>query len=412
MHQILDIAQKLNPKLLTDSHLASEGAPIVGDDLIVESGNGRVIALDYVYRHIKKNAEKYKQYLVENAQKFGIKPEDINSVKKPILVRERISDVDRVKFVREANENAVSGMSAAENAKNDADLLTDDVLSLFETEKSIEHNRNFLTAFMRKLPQNERAALIRENGNISAEAIQRAKRALFAKAYGDADLDSMFSEYLQDENEIKNVTNALATAAPTIAVLENNGYHRELSVKENIADAAKFIQRTKKENVFTIDEALTQLNLFSEDDLTQEGRIFVKVFDKFRRSGRKIGDFLIDYAKRAIAKGKPDNGSEIYFPGFEREKITQNTKRILLKRAIQSIDGQDSEIAKEIKTTPIETQKIETKEQPNTKSDVHTRIKNMIESLNSPEYDSNTAEHVSSIITKISGKPLALAMGM
>ena len=45
LEQITRIANNIDPELLADSRLASEGAPIVGADNIIESGNGRVLAL-------------------------------------------------------------------------------------------------------------------------------------------------------------------------------------------------------------------------------------------------------------------------------------------------------------------------------------------------------------------------------
>jgi predicted ABC-type ATPase len=44
--QVQKIAAELNPELLAHSPLASEGAPIVGPDLVVESGNGRISAIE------------------------------------------------------------------------------------------------------------------------------------------------------------------------------------------------------------------------------------------------------------------------------------------------------------------------------------------------------------------------------
>ena len=84
-----------------DSKLASDGAPIVGSDNIVESGNGRVLALKLAYgrgQATEKQAQKYRQYLSDNAEQFGLSTEQVSSMKKPVLVRERTSDVDRKSF--------------------------------------------------------------------------------------------------------------------------------------------------------------------------------------------------------------------------------------------------------------------------------------------------------------------------
>ena len=68
---------KLEPDFLGESPKASEGAPIIGKDGIVESGNARVIALKRIYEQGHKNADKYKAWLAENADKFGLSKADI-----------------------------------------------------------------------------------------------------------------------------------------------------------------------------------------------------------------------------------------------------------------------------------------------------------------------------------------------
>lgn len=70
--QITKIANNIDPELLGESRKASDGAPIVGADRVVESGNARTIALRRAYAGGK--AEGYRAWLAENAAKFGIDP--------------------------------------------------------------------------------------------------------------------------------------------------------------------------------------------------------------------------------------------------------------------------------------------------------------------------------------------------
>ena len=128
--QITRMANTLEPELLGESPKASEGAPIVGEDMVVESGNARVIALNRVYNNKSEKAEQYKSWLTENADKFGLTAEAIEQMDSPVLVRIRKTDVDRVKFTQEANEQTIAAMSATEQAKVDADKLTDGLLSI------------------------------------------------------------------------------------------------------------------------------------------------------------------------------------------------------------------------------------------------------------------------------------------
>ncbi|EJL6750999.1 hypothetical protein ACSVUS_003890 [Vibrio alginolyticus] len=83
-------------KQLTDSGLSSHGAPIVGADNVVESGNGRTIAIIKAYREGK--ADKYRQFLIDNAERFDLSSDKVESMREPVLVRERVTKVNRAKF--------------------------------------------------------------------------------------------------------------------------------------------------------------------------------------------------------------------------------------------------------------------------------------------------------------------------
>ena len=90
--QIGQIEQNLQPAFLGESPQAAEGAPIIGHDNLVESGNARTIALRRLYG--RNGAEIYRQWLKDNAHRFGIDPNQIDQVQNPILVRRRLTDMD------------------------------------------------------------------------------------------------------------------------------------------------------------------------------------------------------------------------------------------------------------------------------------------------------------------------------
>ncbi|HHA1306242.1 TPA: hypothetical protein ACOEHI_003844 [Enterobacter kobei] len=103
--QVRNLANELNPQRLADSELSSTGAPIIGHDNVVESGNGRTMAIFKAYAEGK--AEHYRQFVIDNADLFGLKSTDIEALQHPVLVRIRLDDVDRVKFARDSNTSAL-----------------------------------------------------------------------------------------------------------------------------------------------------------------------------------------------------------------------------------------------------------------------------------------------------------------
>lgn len=86
------IAGNIRPEEITSSVTAYTGAPTVNVRGEVIQGNNRSAALRDMWDGYKEQAEKYRQYLKEHAQDFGLTPEAIDNVEKPVLVN--MIDVD------------------------------------------------------------------------------------------------------------------------------------------------------------------------------------------------------------------------------------------------------------------------------------------------------------------------------
>ncbi|EIY1287995.1 hypothetical protein MMF14_003462 [Escherichia coli] len=112
--QVNQISKDLRPAQLTDSGLSSHGAPIIGEDNAVESGNGRTMGIIKAYQD--GNADRYREYLIDHATEFGIRPEKVESMAAPVLVRRRLTKVDRVQFAKDSNISDLQEMAASEKA--------------------------------------------------------------------------------------------------------------------------------------------------------------------------------------------------------------------------------------------------------------------------------------------------------
>ena len=86
--QVRDIASNLDPERLGYSSEADRGAPIVGSDGMVESGNGRVLALRSVYQQNGPTAQAYRAWLVSQ----GV---DVSAYRNPVLVRQRTTPMSQ-----------------------------------------------------------------------------------------------------------------------------------------------------------------------------------------------------------------------------------------------------------------------------------------------------------------------------
>ncbi len=80
------IAANINPEEITGGITAYNGSPIANNRLEVIQGNNRAEALRLMYEEYPQSAEKYKQYLADNAEDYGMSADEVRSMKEPIAV--------------------------------------------------------------------------------------------------------------------------------------------------------------------------------------------------------------------------------------------------------------------------------------------------------------------------------------
>ncbi|WP_422461731.1 hypothetical protein [Endozoicomonas sp. ALB115] len=298
--QIRGIASKLNPKLLGANPLASSGAPIIGSDRVVESGNGRVSAIRKAYRNHPERAKAYREHLKQNAKSYGLKPESVDNFKQPVLVRQRQGEMDtdqRIAFTKEANARDTASMSPAEKAKLDASRITQEDLSHFDTDDTgdLLHRSNdvFLARFADRLGS-EAGELKTRQGDWNKQMRDRVESALFMKAYDDERLNSLFAE--DDKPDLKNLIKSLAMAAPHFS--RAKGIDPELGgygVIESLVEASRILQDSRNRNQ-SVDEILDQHSLL--DSFSPETELFARWLDANLHKSKQVGQALSELANQ------------------------------------------------------------------------------------------------------------------
>ena len=284
-------SKELDPESLGRTGRVDTGAPIVGDDLVVESGNGRTIAIKMAYAN--GDASEYREWLAENADMFGMTAKQVESYKQPILVRMRTTQVNRSEFAVEANQDDKLSFTASERAKSDAKRVNAGMLELFDPSESGDilaaSNRSFVKSFLASLGATEAAQYTDSNGNPTQALVARIKGALFSKAYDDDRLLEMMAD--QTKPELQNTLNALTMAAPNFVAAQavNRSDAQDLAekvvdsveqslsdeVKNAIVDATNMIMNAKLSNQ-DIKEYVLQQGLFEQvDDATAELAVFL-----------------------------------------------------------------------------------------------------------------------------------------
>lgn len=303
--QIERMAEDLKPELLGESPKLSDGAPIIGMDNVVESGNGRTLAIAKAYE--AGRAEEYRTFLEQYAAERGI---DIAGINKPVLVRTRLTDTDRTQFAKLANESDVAQYSATERAVSDSDRLPDASLLKINNDGTInlDGSMDFVRGFVGSLPKSEQGTVITGDGRLSQEGKRRIESAIMQRAYDDSGLISRMAENLDDDS--KTVLSALLRAAPQLAQLDalvKQGGRHQNTLAKDLAQAAQKL-RDLKANDLTVQDYLNQGQLI-DDGVSPGAREFLNVFDQNKRSAKAIGENIQSKIDEVEAMGDPRQGS-------------------------------------------------------------------------------------------------------
>ncbi|NWO10145.1 hypothetical protein HLV40_07010 [Chromohalobacter salexigens] len=333
--QVRNIAARLNPERLGSSPDAGSGAPITGPDGVVESGNGRAMAIATAYRQGGERAEGYRDFVRAQAEERGIKA-DLDGMRRPMLVRERTSDLDRADFARRANESQVAGMTSYEQAQTDADAMTADDVQSWSPDQSGDplaaSNRDFQRAFVSRLGNNEASRYTTRQGQAAPELGRRMSRAVFAKAYADPDMVELITE---QGDQMRNLSSALQSAAPDLAMARETGSQDALDTIATINDAVRLVRASRRDGA-PIRELVSQADAFSEptSELTADLAILVNTNMRSRASLEQALGFVAQDARR---RAESDRNGAL----FEDATTSEDAIREGFRQApAEDIDGQ------------------------------------------------------------------------
>lgn len=306
-HQIDDVARNLVPEsVLWDFHQIDKGTPIIGNDNMVESGNGRTLALQRAKDIAPEKWQEYQDKLQEQAKQYGLGEKDFEGIKNPVLVRERLTSVDRAEFAKEANSASVLQMSPLEVAKNDARKIKDE--SLFSLQvgdnQSIDEalrspkNGAFVQKFMTNLPDNERASLMRSNGTLNQMGLWRMKAAIFSKVFPGEAGERIADTFLEAlDSTTKNFESGISKVLPRLAQAESlisSGQRANVSIMDDASKSIDMLARLR-ENGTKVSDYLSQGSLFGRELSPTQERL-LSHFDNIGRSSTKISEFFNTYA--------------------------------------------------------------------------------------------------------------------
>lgn len=326
--QVQSIVGKLDPARLGVSADAATGAPIVGADGLVESGNARTIALKRVYQANGQKAADYRAWLAQSAPQFGLQPEAIEGMRRPVLVRVRSTPVNRAEFARQANASTVQRMSPSEQALSDAKRLTSLEGLEPDDDGGFESSRDFIRQFMGMLPLTEQGDMIEADGKLSTSGYRRIQNAVLAKAYGDSPSLRRMTESMDDQ--VRNVSKALMRVAPRIAAARERmdaGTLHQADIAPDLLAAVDGLASIKDRGT-SVSSELGQMGIEGPRYSPEAAQLLTFISDNIR-SPRRIADFMQAYYDALEAAGDPSQGSLLGddMPAPTRGELLQQAKR-------------------------------------------------------------------------------------
>lgn len=313
--QVTSMANNLRPVDLGAGRNLNQGAPIIRKDGVVLNGNGRAMAIQKATAAGGDKATAYRKYIFEHSKEFGLSRANLAQVRKYMLVREVVDDIDADAMQDIIGSTAGgSRMGASEQAKADAKKIKPrDLEHYVDNEKgdlTTAANQDFVANILyRIVGKNERNAYTDEHGNVNADGIQRVKRALFSLAYNDDGLIDKMAESTDDN--IRNVSRGLMSAAPAFARVNlavKDGQAYDYDAAKTISDAVKHLDALRREGK-PVKDYLNEQSMFSEYQDTDEVREVLRFLDENKRSGKKISIFLNDMARSILEQGNPNQTS-------------------------------------------------------------------------------------------------------
>jgi hypothetical protein len=335
--QIDKIARGLNPEVMTeDFKRIDAGSPIIDARGMVLSGNGRTLALQ---RHEDGSAypgkqSEYRDEVLRVAKDLGIDPAEVAKMKNPVVVRQLEPNVDPVAFAREANSSGTLRMSPIEQARVDAEAMPQSTIAKLKSEDGqtldaalrSSANKEFINAFLKVVPDNERASLLTADGELNPVGLYRAKAAVYTATFQSDSGDRMARSLLDSlDPDLASVQAGLSGALPQLSstVSTTRTSNPALDPSNDIATAVDTLARIRGNPGLAgvpakdkVQVYLEQSNMFNEGqkhNLTDAQVELLVHIDSIASRPARVRDYVQDIAKMIDAQ--PAEGQGGFFGG-------------------------------------------------------------------------------------------------
>lgn len=205
-----EMAEGIRPQEITGSATAYTGAPTVNTRGEVIQGNNRSDALRFLWENkLPEQQQTYKQYLIDNAEQFGLDPEAVDAMQQPVLVNMLdVDDAEAIRLGQMTAQDTESGGVERIKPKNVAQKLGEDMrifasqlLRSGDEESSfgqlVDRNGTEVLKWMAQkgaITNTQYQSAFDSKGNLTAEAKNDLQKVLYQAVFkgGSQQLEEMF----------------------------------------------------------------------------------------------------------------------------------------------------------------------------------------------------------------------------
>lgn len=210
MNAARDMAEGIRPQEITGSATAYTGAPTVNTRGEVIQGNNRSDALRYLWQNnLPEQQQRYKQYILDNAEQFGLDTDAVGVMQHPVLVNMLdVDDADAIRLGQMTAQDTESGGIERIKPKNVAQKLGDGMrsfatrlLSSGDDEATfgqlVDRNGTEVLKWMNQvgaISNTQFQSAFDSKGNLTAEAKNDLQKVLYQAVFkgGSQQLEEMF----------------------------------------------------------------------------------------------------------------------------------------------------------------------------------------------------------------------------
>ncbi|MDD6868616.1 MAG: helicase-related protein [bacterium] len=205
-----EMAEGIRPQEITGSTTAYTGAPTVNARGEVIQGNNRSDALRYLWaNNLPEQQAAYTQYLLDNAEQFGIDPEAVKGMQQPVLVNMLdVDDAEAIRLGQLTAQDTESGGIERIKPKNVAQKLGDNMRSFANMllrsgddeatfGQLVDKNGGSVLEWMAQkgaITNTQYQSAFDSKGNLTAEAKNDLQKVLYQAVFrgGSQQLEEMF----------------------------------------------------------------------------------------------------------------------------------------------------------------------------------------------------------------------------